>query len=123
MNQSLLFAPGTEYLYSNVNFWVLGEPVEQLSGETYEHFVTNEILRPLGMKETTFLVNDTAPGDATGYSYSTTVIRANSRKSRPRTLRPDNGTSAPARSSQRLVTWANTWRLSRTAGCSALPCI
>jgi CubicO group peptidase (beta-lactamase class C family) len=73
MNPTLRFQPGTKYLYSNVNFWLLGELIEQLSGETYERFVTRELLQPLGMKNTTFLVNDTVAGEATGYTFNSST--------------------------------------------------
>jgi CubicO group peptidase (beta-lactamase class C family) len=53
----LLFQPGTEWNYS-VSTDVLGRVVEVVSGSTLVEFVTAEILRPLGMADTAFWVDD-----------------------------------------------------------------
>ncbi|HKM51776.1 MAG TPA: serine hydrolase domain-containing protein, partial [Isosphaeraceae bacterium] len=67
----LAFQPGTQFLYSNTNTWLAGELVSQLSGQTYEQFVTDHLLHPLGMSRTTFLGPDPLlPGQATGYELS-----------------------------------------------------
>lgn len=42
-------APGTEFLYSNANYLLLGRLVEMVAGETNETFVRREILVPLGI--------------------------------------------------------------------------
>ncbi|MFN0213652.1 MAG: serine hydrolase [Saprospiraceae bacterium] len=41
--------PGTEHLYSNFGFCVLGRIIEKKSGETYENYVKNKILTPCGV--------------------------------------------------------------------------
>ena len=67
---NLLFQPGTQYLYSNANTWLAGEMIAQLSGQTYEQFVTSRIFRPLGMTHTSFIGPEPLlPGQATGYEY------------------------------------------------------
>ena len=48
----LRFAPGTEASYSNSNYLLLGELIEQLSGEKYGTFIQDQILDPLGMPAT-----------------------------------------------------------------------
>jgi len=50
----LLFAPGTEYRYSNPGIVFLGRIIEELSGEDFEVYVTKNILMPLGMHRTFF---------------------------------------------------------------------
>ncbi len=50
----LLFAPGTEYGYSNPGIVFLGRIIEELSGEDFEVYVTKNILMPLGMHRTFF---------------------------------------------------------------------
>ena len=50
----LLFAPGTEYRYSNPGIVFLGRIIEVLSGEDFEVYVTKNILMPLGMHRTFF---------------------------------------------------------------------
>ncbi len=66
----LKFQPGTQYLYSNASGWLVGEMIAQLSGRTYEQFVTDHVLRPLGMTHTSFIGADPLlPGQATGYQF------------------------------------------------------
>jgi uncharacterized protein YbbC (DUF1343 family)/CubicO group peptidase (beta-lactamase class C family) len=47
--------PGAAFVYSDVNFVVLGALVERLSGETLDEYSAKHIFEPLGMKETRFL--------------------------------------------------------------------
>ena len=44
--------PGMEYAYSNVNFNLLGMIIENVSGMTYRDYMEQEILVPLGLKNT-----------------------------------------------------------------------
>ncbi|MGH7222447.1 MAG: serine hydrolase domain-containing protein, partial [Gemmataceae bacterium] len=46
--------PGQQFRYSDVNFIVLGELVEHLSGEALDVFARKHIFAPLGLRETTF---------------------------------------------------------------------
>ncbi len=67
--QPLAGAPGTGYLYSDTAFVLLGELIQQLSGQTYSSFIQAEILNPLGMAST--VVRDgtsVQAGQATGYA-------------------------------------------------------
>ena len=58
------FTPGSSFKYSNTNYMLLGEIVARQSGVTYEQFVEDNILKPLGMTNTTMNMND---ADAVGY--------------------------------------------------------
>ncbi|MFK7946383.1 MAG: serine hydrolase [Saprospiraceae bacterium] len=49
LEKSLAFAPGTSYAYSNMGYLVLGEIIEEISGKSYEDYVKDEILSPLGI--------------------------------------------------------------------------
>jgi uncharacterized protein YbbC (DUF1343 family) len=49
-----LAEPGTRFVYSDVNFIVLGELVERLSGEPLDSFARKHIWGPLGMRDTAF---------------------------------------------------------------------
>ena len=40
--------PGTEYAYSNFGYAVLGRVIEKLSGQSYESYVKEKILKPIG---------------------------------------------------------------------------
>lgn len=48
------FAPGTAQHYLNINYTVLGVLVEKLTGTTYEDAVGRRILKPLGLRHTSF---------------------------------------------------------------------
>jgi uncharacterized protein YbbC (DUF1343 family)/CubicO group peptidase (beta-lactamase class C family) len=47
--------PGERYLYSDVNFLILGHLVERVSGKPLNEFAQQEVFGPLGMAETRFL--------------------------------------------------------------------
>lgn len=59
---ALDFEPGTRWQYSNPGIATLGRIIEVVSGNSYEGFIGDEILKPLGMKDTFFF----APADKTG---------------------------------------------------------
>jgi CubicO group peptidase (beta-lactamase class C family) len=50
----LLFQPGTQWSYSSPGIEILGRIIEVVSGQKYEDFVADRILRPLGMKDSFF---------------------------------------------------------------------
>lgn len=52
--EPLLFQPGTEWSYSSAGIEILGRLIEVCSGQKYEDFITDRILRPLGMKDSFF---------------------------------------------------------------------
>ena len=47
--------PGSAFVYSDVNFIVLGALVERISGQSLDEYSARHIFDPLGMKETRFL--------------------------------------------------------------------
>lgn len=47
--------PGTKYLYSDVNFEILGELVRRVSGKSLDKYARVHLFAPLGMKNTRFL--------------------------------------------------------------------
>lgn len=50
--QSAIFAPETEFKYSNLALSLAGEVVAAVAGMAYEDYVKQNILEPLGMRET-----------------------------------------------------------------------
>jgi uncharacterized protein YbbC (DUF1343 family) len=46
--------PGERFIYSDINFFVLGEIVRLVTGQTLDQFARDRIFRPLGMKDTGF---------------------------------------------------------------------
>lgn len=52
--QPLIADPGAPWLYSSMGYSVLGRVIEVRSGQPYEHFVADRILRPLDMRDSFF---------------------------------------------------------------------
>lgn len=48
LGRRLDFAPGTNYAYSNFGYCVLGRIVERITGQTYEAYVQENVLKPMG---------------------------------------------------------------------------
>ncbi|MEE8130957.1 MAG: serine hydrolase domain-containing protein, partial [Vicinamibacterales bacterium] len=47
-------APGERFVYSDINFFVLGEIVRRVTGQTLDRFARDRIFEPLGMTDTGF---------------------------------------------------------------------
>ena len=47
-----LFAPGTRYAYSNTEYTLLGLVIEHATGRSWQHEVTDRVIRPLGLEAT-----------------------------------------------------------------------
>lgn len=54
-NETLIYPPGSEYVYSDINFIVLGELVERVTGEPLEKYAQENFYQPLKMEHTRFL--------------------------------------------------------------------
>ncbi len=68
MHYRLLFSPGARESYSNTGYGLLAAIVEQLSGLTYDEYVRDFILAPLGLRRTGFLLPNFQSADlAHGY--------------------------------------------------------
>jgi CubicO group peptidase (beta-lactamase class C family) len=52
---TLKFEPGTQAVYSNLNYMVLGAVIEAASGQSYESYIGEHILQPLDMSQTSFV--------------------------------------------------------------------
>jgi len=48
----LAFYPSTRHAYGNVNYIILGFLIEAVSGQSYDEFMTREVLHPLGLHNT-----------------------------------------------------------------------
>jgi uncharacterized protein YbbC (DUF1343 family)/CubicO group peptidase (beta-lactamase class C family) len=48
------WSPGSQFVYSDVNFLVLGALVERLSGQSLDQYTERHIFAPLGMRETRY---------------------------------------------------------------------
>src|SRR3954464_3655745 len=49
------FPPGERFVYSDINYFLLGEIVHHVSGQTLDRFSHDRIFAPLGMTDTMFL--------------------------------------------------------------------
>lgn len=72
------FTPGASYKYSNTGYSILGRIIERVSGQSYQQFVMDHIVQPMGLTNTTFPYLGTdlqlpAPF-ARGYVYFTDSI-------------------------------------------------
>lgn len=56
LGSRLLFAPGTDRSYSNIGYSLLAAIIEQVSGVSYDEYVRDNILNPLGLRDTGFLL-------------------------------------------------------------------
>jgi CubicO group peptidase (beta-lactamase class C family) len=63
----LRFQPGTQYSYSNSNFFALGTIIERLTGRTYADNLDQYIFQPLGLMNTSYSLPPTG-SSATGYT-------------------------------------------------------
>jgi len=64
----LLFAPGEGWSYSSYGYSVLGAIIAAVTGESYESYMVEQWLAPLGMTQSTFVTEDVDPdAQMTGY--------------------------------------------------------
>ncbi len=54
---NLIFAPLTQWKYSNLGYALLGHAIERLSNMAYQQYVTQHILHPLGMIHSGFQID------------------------------------------------------------------
>ena len=54
IEEKLTVEPGTRFIYSDINFLILGEIVTRMSGMTLDEFATQRIFKPLGMRDSMF---------------------------------------------------------------------
>jgi N-acyl-D-amino-acid deacylase len=71
----LNFQPGTEAKYSNVGYILLGEVIARVSGQSYARFVTENVLKPMGIKRAGLHVFDGkyVAGEALRYLAGTLI--------------------------------------------------
>ncbi len=73
MKKPFIFEPGEFYSYSNTNYVLLGEIIEQVSSQSYEKFLKENILGPAKMTETEMEhIEKTSKFWVKGYAYDET---------------------------------------------------
>lgn len=71
VNKKLAFAPGSDFLYSNSGYMVLGLIIEKMSGQNYFDYVKEYIYKPSKMINTdAYELDNAIPNLATGYTMS-----------------------------------------------------
>jgi D-alanyl-D-alanine carboxypeptidase len=66
--QPLQFPPGTQFSYSNSNYYLLGLVIEHVTGQSYSSYLENQLLRPLGLSHTAPCPDEMRPpSHAVGY--------------------------------------------------------
>lgn len=60
--KKLKFEPGEKAAYSNLNYMVLGAIIEAVAGQSYETYIADNILKPLGMSQTSFVYTPSMGG-------------------------------------------------------------
>jgi len=71
-NKMLDFKPGSQSQYSNFGYCVLGRVIEKITGQSYEDYVTNNILVPLGITDMQLgsnLLANQLPNEVNYYDY------------------------------------------------------
>jgi CubicO group peptidase (beta-lactamase class C family) len=58
-NGDLQFEPGSKFAYNNSGFFLLGAIIEKVTGKPYEQVLNENILDPVGMKNTGYDHHDT----------------------------------------------------------------
>ncbi len=72
-----LFAPGTEFSYSNTNFVLLGKVAEKVTGRSVDQLLAERIFDPLGLTHTAMPVSTELPDPhAVGYTMQGTAAGA-----------------------------------------------
>lgn len=51
----LKYEPGSDGAYTNLGYLVLGAVIEEVSGKSYESYIYEHVLQPMGMQNTDFL--------------------------------------------------------------------
>ena len=66
--RDLQFSPGTQHVYSNYGFMLLGAIIERVSGKSYYDHIAARVLTPAGMTATGSAPEDSpVPGRSVGY--------------------------------------------------------
>lgn len=66
-NSKLKSTPGARFAYSNLGYMMLGELIERVSGESFEHYVLKNIVKRCGIDPTSLCFEIDPSVHATGY--------------------------------------------------------
>jgi CubicO group peptidase (beta-lactamase class C family) len=103
-NETLLFAPGERFAYSNVAYEVLGALIAQVSGHSFEEYMQTQLLHPLEMPTSTFFKAEVAPALATAPHLSTPRLELSA-------IYPYNRAHAPSSTLHSSVLELGNWAI------------
>lgn len=114
--RTLNFAPGSRFLYSNANFVLLQQIIEQVSGKPLKQFMAERIFAPAGMERAQLLDTEDAvvAGMAGGYHVrGPGFVRALD-------LKQGGGEGGVRASLDDLLAWDRNWTSGRVGGADLL---
>lgn len=107
-NQKTLYPAYTYYQYSNLGLTLAGEIVSQVSGMSYEEYVTQNILEPLGLEDTRPYMPENLYGDQLSIGYSAKTRKGNRDKMpffQANAITPAAGFSSTAEDLAKFAMW------------------
>ena len=103
LGQPLNFPPGTRHAYSNFGYCILGRIIEKKTGQTYEEYVQEKVLRPAGVTRMRIggtTLEERAAGEVKYYDYPGASLAQSVLPEGPRRVpSPYGGFYVPARDS------------------------
>jgi D-alanyl-D-alanine carboxypeptidase len=115
------FSPGTDWRYSNSGYVLAGMIVERVTGLSYGVYLTNEVLRPLGIRDVSVCPDErSSVAYARGYEPQTGIWTRAIRLGRSLSLVPakqvDMGIASSAGAGCSTVTGLLAWTKELTSG-------
>jgi D-alanyl-D-alanine carboxypeptidase len=68
-SQPLVFEPGTRWSYSNSGYMLAGLVIESVSDASYADYMTDGVLRPLGLSDTSYCPDEPPANDRWAHGY------------------------------------------------------
>lgn len=115
------YAPGTEFVYSNLGFAILGRVVEAITGRSFADHVTEALLEPLGLADTTYDYRTVSTGRlACGYRLTRSGEWELQQFSAPGSFSAIGGLLSTTRDIARWVSWLSDAFPAKDIGCDTV---
>lgn len=75
VDADLSFSPGEQYTYGTINYDVLGLVIEQVSGQSYESFMSEKVFQPLGLHQTFVYKEDAMATGQLAQGYRSSFLK------------------------------------------------
>jgi len=106
--QETLYPAATYFQYSNLGLTLLGKIVEKISGVTYDEYVMQHILKPLGLSDTRTELPEQLYGNELAIGYSALVRNSNRKKVnffQAKGIKPAAGFSSNVQDLGKFASW------------------